>query len=502
MIRLSEMFENHMVFQQGKPVPVWGQSDREGSVVTAQICGKSGEGIVRNGAFLLRLPPLLVGGPYSLKVSCEDDLLLLKDVMVGEVWLAGGQSNMEMPLFAAEGAKEYLNRTDFSLLRLKTISRRSVSLEGEEYGFHFIPESSEKIPWHQADVSSAPYFSAIGCVVGQKLAEELKVPVGIISCNWGGTKVQPWVSQKVLKTNPVFAGDRERFFSRRQALGERSYSDWCTFQEDVKKSLGMRKDFVEKSLEDPLYYYHADSEIHWAPEFAFGDPNAPGCLYENMLSRVIPFGLRGILWYQGESSATFEDCNRYGEEMAALVDDWRLSFEDDSLYFVQIQLAAYDTSRRADPCDWAMIRQAQSDLCKKRKNVFLTNLMGISEVRNIHPRYKLEAGRRMANTVLAGCYHQDVPLEPEAVCALREGDFLRVLFRNASSLHISGEELQLDVGNGETFFRAEQYRLEGNSLLISTREHWVRYGYCPMPNDCLRNEADLGATPFLLREKE
>lgn len=113
MLRLSEMFENHMVIQQGRPAPVWGISDAEGASVIVSIAGKEAFALVKQGRFRATLPALPVGGPYTLCIECGKDSVTCEDVLVGEVWLAGGQSNMEMPLFAAEGAKDYLNRTDF-----------------------------------------------------------------------------------------------------------------------------------------------------------------------------------------------------------------------------------------------------------------------------------------------------------------------------------------------------------------------------------------------------
>ena len=217
-------------------------------------------------------------------------------------------------------------------LRIKTISRRSAGKNGREFGFHFIPESSDEIPWQITTKENIACFSAIGCVMGAKLCQELQVPIGVISCNFGATRIQPWISPETIKI-PVFAGDEERFKKRRQALGTLAQEAWKIYQRELEVLLADRDNFVEKSLDDPLYYWQMDAGLHWPPEYAQGDQNEPCCLYRLMLARVIPFAMRGVVWYQGESSATIEDCNRYAAEMEALIDDWRKAFENDDLVF-------------------------------------------------------------------------------------------------------------------------------------------------------------------------
>ena len=498
MLQLSEMFEDHMVLQWGRPVPVWGECDREGAYVTVTAEGREAAARVKGGRFCAYLPALMPGGPFTLRAECGGERVEREDVLAGEVWLAGGQSNMEMPLFAAQGAKEYLEKTAFSRLRLKTISRRSVSLEGREFGFHFIPESSDEMPWQQADAHSAALFSAMGCVAGQKLQEALDIPVGVISCNYGATQVQPWVSPETLKEHPAFRGDEKRYAQRRAALGEKARESWELFQRELREAVEDCGDFVEKSLENPLYYATADAQLHWPPEYALGDQNEPGCLYRCMLSRVIPFAMRGVWWYQGESSADAENCGRYQAQMEAMIDDWRRAFENDSLVFIQTQLAPYDTSRRAVPCDWPRIRQAQLDVCRTRNHVHLINLTGIGENRNIHPRPKIEAGLRMAWATLNEVYHHPAPEAPQARLALREGPWLRILFDHGEGLHMDGA--QLETGDGERFAPAEQWRTEGDSLLVRTEDHFVRYGWDCIPGEALKNCFNLGATPFCIQE--
>ncbi len=500
MLRLSEMFESHMVIQRGRPVPVWGDSDANGRIVHVSIADVETVALVEHGHFRATLPSLTAGGPYTLRLQCGKESVICEDVLVGEVWLAGGQSNMEMPLFAAEGARDYLKQTNFSNLRIKTISRRSAGKNGREFGFHFIPESSDEIPWQITTKENIACFSAIGCVMGAKLCQELQVPIGVISCNFGATRIQPWISPETIKI-PVFAGDEERFKKRRQALGMLAQEAWKIYQRELEVLLADRDNFVEKSLDDPLYYWQMDAGLHWPPEYAQGDQNEPCCLYRLMLARVIPFAMRGVVWYQGESSATFEDCNRYSAEMEALIDDWRKAFENDDLVFLQTQLAAYDTSRRADPCDWPAIRQAQLNVCNNVRNTYLTNLNGIGEARNIHPRYKIEAGIRLANTALRYVYHHKTPVAPQATYIRREGEWLRVGFENGMGLHVEDQVKQLEMGEGKNFVPVKEWKIEGESLLIRTGSHAIRYGWHSMPEDNLKNAYNLGATPFYIEEE-
>ena len=500
MIRLGEMFENHMVLQCRKPVHIWGSSSCDGGQISVKMNGGVWSGMVVNGRFALQLPAMEPGGPYQMEISDPEQTVLLEDILIGEVWLAGGQSNMEMPLFASEGAEAYLNRTVFQNLRFKTVSRKTRPSPEREYGFHFIPESSDPVPWTAADPESAPYFSAIGAVAGARLQQELGIPVGIISCNFGATRVQPWVSEKALRSEPVFAGDIETFFERRRALGPEAERSWQAFQAALRSMMDTRASYVPSSFRDPLFYCWQDGELCWPPEYAVGDHNEPGCLYATMLSRVFPFSMRGVLWYQGESSATLEDCYRYADEMKALIDDWRASFQDDSLCFVQAQLAPYDTSRRRDPCDWASLRQAQVQVCSAREHVYLTSLIGIGEPRLIHPRYKIEAGTRMADTALTHVYGRPFPQPPAALSMVRDGDWLRIEIQNGAGLHRTDEALQLEAGDQDDFEPAAEFKVEQDCLLIRTRHTKVRYGWSGYPTQGFVNGDGLALMPFLLQE--
>lgn len=502
MLRLSEMFESQMVFQQGRPVPVWGLSDREGATVCVGVAGQEASAIVRAGRFRLTLPALPRGGPYLLRVECAGEVVIVQEVWVGEVWLAGGQSNMEMPLFAAQGAKEWLAAFDEKRLHLKTISRRSTD-QPKEYGFHFIPESSDEKPWQAADRAAAARFSAIGCVFGTRIAQELQVPVGIISCNYGGTKVQPWVSPETLQTDEVFAGDLEAFDRLRTGLGEQAQTSWAQFQSSLASLLESSEDFLERSLDNPLYYWQADGKLPWPPQGAVGDANEPCCLWRHMVSRVAPFGLRGVLWYQGESSATREDNQRYGGQMRALIRDWRRAFENDELHWAQMQLAGYDTTRRLEPCDWPLIREAQRRLCKEERNVTLTHLIDLGEARNIHPVWKIEAGSRLADTVLHTVYgREDRPLAPQAQEAKREGEWVRIRFAHGQGLCCREKPAQLEVNDGQGFAPVDTLRVEDGSLMIRTNAAQIRYGWHCQPEGAIRNQSGLAAAPFLLEVEE
>lgn len=496
MLRLSEMFESSMVLQQGRPLPVWGVCDQENAIVRISVAGTEGFAQVKEGRFRATLPALQAGGPFTLTATAGPDTIVLSDVLVGEVWLAGGQSNMEMPLFAAKGAGDWLKKADFSRLRLKTISRKTIDID-REYGFHFIPESSDPMPWQTATPKSAALFSAIGVAMGEKLTRDLDVPVGVISCNFGATKVQPWVSPETLEKEPAFAGDLDLFCQRRTELGDNAKKSFDTFQQQLSRLSVDQDDYIRQSLENPLYYYQGDAACDWPPDYAVGDANFPCCLYLYMMTRVIPFAMRGVIWYQGESSATAEDTPRYLQQMQALVRDWRRAFENDELYWIQAQLAAYDTSRRAVPCDWPTIREAQRRLCREERNVFLINLMGISEIRNIHPVYKLEAAQRMANMALHAVYgRKSAPVAPEVVRAWREKGRVHVLFAHGEGLHRNGEITQLEIGGKEGFQPAQDIIVGENLVTCQGIGDQVRFGWHCMPEDSLKNAWDLPVTPF------
>lgn len=503
MLQFSEMFEDHMVLQHGRPVTVWGVCDREGQTVEVGFAGRRALAEVIKGCFRTSLPSLPPGGPYQLSARCRDESIEKTDVMVGEVWLAGGQSNMEMPLFASEGALEWLNGTNRTMLRVKTISRRTLG-SGDQYGYHFIPQFSRSMPWEVYDHRAALHFSAIAGVFGAQLANALKMPVGVISCNFGGTKVQPWVSRNTILHHPAFEGELTRFESRRDELAGKRRESWEVYQKQLREALEAPGDFVESFLTNPDYALQVESRIAWPPEYAIGDANQPACLFEHMLSRVYPFTLRGVIWYQGESSAGDEDCWRYKEQMRALIEDWRGAFEQDDLCWIQLQLAPYDTSRRLMKCDWPAIREAQRQLCQEVRNVHMVNLLGLGESNNIHPVHKIPAACRLANYALARVYAENAsawPVEPALAGAQREGEWVRIFFSQAEGLHIHEHPLQLEEGDGVSFRAAEDYLIAGQTLMLRCKGSVIRYGWRGFPKPGLCNGAMLPVGPFVIEVK-
>lgn len=500
-MKLSEMFESNMVLQQGRPVPVWGEAADE-DVVQITLAGQCAYAVAKGGMFRATLPALPAGGPHTLTACCKGESIRLEDVYVGEVWLAGGQSNMEMPLLCASGAKRYLEETPFPILRLKTLSRRSRP-GNQQFGFHFLPESSAPQPWRKADRESAALFSAIGCIFGMEISKHLNTPVGIISCNWGGTKVQPWVSPQTIASSPIFAGDDDAFKELRAHLGDQAASSQSAFERAVEAMARSSEEIVLSSLENPLYYWNLDGRLPWPPDGAEGDPNEPGCLYTHMLSRVFPFAMRGVLWYQGESSAQMEDVSRYEAEMRALIRDWREAFENDRLIFLITQLAPYDTSRRAMPCNWMKIREQQRRLAQECSDVFLGCIPDLGDARNIHPTHKIEAGVRMAQLARECVYAQPICGQgPVALYVLSTPHGVIVCFSHAEGLFFDTPPYIELSQDGERFAPADRVSPLPSALLCVCRAistpRFVRYGWSPMMDASLRNECNLPAGPFLL----
>ncbi len=455
MITPAFIFTDHAVLQCGKAVKIWGQCSSEKLEVRfadISVCAT-----VSNGHFTAVLPPMKAGLRGELSFTSDDgETLVLSDVVTGEVWIAGGQSNMEHPTFCTLYDEDELRNCDD--VRFFTVPRRTC-YGGETHGFHFIEIKAHETPWELCSKETAAEFTAVGCFFALKLQKELNIPIGIISCNWGATLAQNWVDEKYLERSPLTAA----LLENDNSLPKKDAPDVLAAHIEYQQKM---KEFCQNNDARALVDEVGVEKFLriCGPQFACGEPEnysrRVSVLRHSMLDRIIPYTAHGVIWYQGESNALPAPMakERYKAIFSALMSDWRDSFAAPSLPFYTVQLAAYP-SVGADKTNWAQIRAAQWELMNEDDRYYSVMAYDIGEKDNIHPAKKQVIGYRLADAALSNEYGLEKPwLSPSPVSCERScsevtltyGDDIRLTYKGESPTGIyvkyeDGSELEAEA---------------------------------------------------------
>lgn len=455
-LKLPAIFSDNMVLQRNKTLTVWGKATAGKEVSVSFSTQKKITTADASGNWHLTLDPLILStNPQDLTVQ-SGSIITLHNILVGDVWLCTGQSNMEYPLdrkwkkYAApkkgnDAAEEELKNPD--------------KVDGIRY--LYVEKSLNKIPelptrgWTNCDDTVLKYISAIGYFFAKEVYAETKVPIGIISSSWGGTRIEQWTPPAAYKQSPIFK--------------DAVTSD--TFRID-----GMK----------------------------------PGQMYKGMIEPLIPFGIKGILWYQGESNCTIEDQSTYPEKFRLFVTAWRNLFKDDQLPFYTVQIAPYLYSGRNDqkkhsadllPKFW----EAQSNCLKIPNTEMVVTTDLVDNLSDIHPSYKWIVAHRLALTALAKAYDKKsiVYSGPVYESMKRNKHTIDLQFiHTGSGLSVSdGKPLNwfIVAGKDKKFIKAAAV-IEGNKLKVSSNEvakpKYVRFAWEEKAQPNLINKEGLPARPF------
>ena len=420
MLRLAAVFGEHMVLQQGKPIAVFGEADGPVVITLAQ---HSVTAACEDGRFLARLPALAAGGPYTLTARCGHESVALDDVMVGEVWLCGGQSNMEFRLrderyYAEADAMQDSRVRFYEMPQAATVDEA----EALEQGHAWTPLA----PGACADVSAVAFYAA------RALAQRLNVAVGMIVCCIGGTSASCWMSRETLSAFPEgqayltefeqhVAGKTDEQFARESAAYQREVDRWNAAVAALK---------AEKPEISFAEITERAGAFPWPPPWGRTMLRRPAGPFETMLSRVAPYTLRGFLFYQGEQDSPPTRAGGYAAMLSALIAQWRALFEDETLFFAAAQLPRFGVEPDAE--DWPAIRAAQQTVIDATDNAALACLLDCGERDNVHPTDKRTPGAHLAALALRHAYGQAVPADgPRLVRAARDGSSLMLEFSGA-----------------------------------------------------------------------
>lgn len=481
-IKLGLPFSDHAVFQAGEIIPVWGDGGVPYRRMSCSIAGKTVWTYANSptGEFRFFIPPLEPGGPYELVVSNETGgtVHVVRDVMVGEVWFAGGQSNM------AWAMQDSFPRYEGSNNLVRVFREKK---------------------WVVMETSSIAKHGAVGSFFGDQLQRARGGAVGVIDRAVGGTYLACWMSRGAVRACPP-----ARKWCDDYELHQGDPVRWENppdFEFDNPER--QRREQLRKT--DP----GALPKPTWPPPrrvYRFGVHRnfRPYEYYERWIEPIQMFPIRGVVWYQGESEAmeSMEMACGYEEMMAALVADWRAQRGDPRLPFGIVQLAAYHSTEKdglKEVCPWAEVRDAQLRVSRSVPGVGMVSAIDVGEIHNIHPKNKIEVARRLCNWALGAVYGEKVAAltGPRFLDAsVGEGGKVRIRFTDADGGLVAETPVTCVFVRGETGgWKKADVVIDGEELVVSSSEVpspvEVRYAWDNFPvGATLKNACGYPASPF------
>jgi sialate O-acetylesterase len=480
-VKLPAVISDNMVLQQGRQVAIWGTADA-GEQVTVSL-GEQKETATADsdGKWKVELGPLKAGGPFEMTVAGKNTVTV-HNVLVGEVWVCSGQSNMELTVITpyaggVKNAEEEVAAAKYPLMRLFIVKKVVASKPQTDVEGHWVAVSPETIG----------NFSAVGYFFGRELHRTLKFPVGLIDSSWGGTEAEAWTSAPALEADPDLKVVADSW--------QHSIAEFPHVLEQYQQKLGE----WEKSAEE------ADANGKVAPLLPDGpkDPRSHSWrdagLWNAMMAPLTPYAIAGAIWYQGESNADF--AYQYRKVFPTMIQQWRNSWGEGDFPFLFVQLANFDAGGKF-PDAWAVLRESQEKTLALPKTGMAVTI-DIGESHNIHPINKQEVGRRLALAAQAIAYDRKIEYLGPAFKSLRSVQgTLRLQFTHAAGgLVMRGQTLKgfVIAGEDQQFFPA-QAKIEGNEVVVSSphvaKPVAARYGWANDPKCNLYNQHGLPAPPF------
>lgn len=469
-IVMSVSFGDGMVLQRDAPIRVFGQAS-EGAVVTVQLHGQQDTATSQSGTWMATLNPMPAGGPYDLTISGDGTDLAYSDVMLGEVWLASGQSNMAMALQGTKGSAQYLPTGPTPTLRF-------LKIPVTEFG----EINRKRVSWTHASPETAKTFSAVAYFFGVELQKRLGVTVGIIGSYRGATWNENWMTAESIKETPTL----KYLFDKYDAEYAR---------------------FADEAAYESAYQAYLEKMTAWRAKggwsygmvpFAPLGPKAyqrPSGLYECMIKPLQPYSIKGCIWYQGEgNSARHEE---FRTLFPAFVRGWRDSWQSPDMPFYFVQLPPYKDKT------WPFFRQAQLDCAKSIRNCGLVVSEGCGDPIDIHPKTKKPIGDRLAVAVSAEVYgHAHIPFGPVYDSVSFDGKRATVSFDYADKgLAVRSESTKaFEIAGADKVYAIASFKLDEERLVLWNDDipapRYVRYAFKPNPGLCLFNLDGLPASPF------
>lgn len=467
-LKPNALFSDHAVLQQGVEVPVWGKAN-EGDIVTVKIQDQTLTATTERGKWMVRFKVLKPGGPFTLSIQGEKELLF-QDIYVGETWLCSGQSNMERHLGLQRGQQPLENwekevaTANYPLIRHFLVSKNNADT----------PLDDVQGKWVVCSPQTAADFTAVGYYFGRDLHQKLQVPVGLIHSSWGGTRVEAWTRSEVLTTS----------FPEVSVGHQRAIEDYADALEKNKKELEKGE---SKGLPPPVGYVSLKDPSK--------SPSRPSNLYNAMIAPLLPYAIRGVIWYQGETNRG--NPRLYRKLFPAMIADWRFQWGGKEFPFLFVQVAPFKDMNPE-------IREAQFLSWKNTPKTSMVVTTDIGDENDIHPSHKEPVGQRLALAARALAYGESIEYSGpvfESVTFNAEKATITFSHEGKGLTSKMGALQGFEIaGSNKKYYPAEATSIGKSTIVVSNPEvtsaAYVRYGWSNVPDVNLYNEEGLPASPF------
>ncbi|WP_166647083.1 sialate O-acetylesterase [Prosthecobacter fusiformis] len=495
-VTLPAIFTDGLVLQQKKSVAIWGKAEADENVTITFAGQAKVTQADLDGEWRVLLDPMPANATPADMTVAGKNTITLKDILVGEVWICSGQSNMQWTVSQAANAEQEIPAAQFPQIRMFNVER-ATAME---------PATDVKGSWKEARPANVGQFSAVAYYFGRHLHQVLKVPVGLINTSWGGTRVEAWTSHESLRERPCAAqllsdwdGIRSSWDAAAEnARFETAKAEWqaqvkAINEENAKLAKGEKK----KAPAAPR-----------PPDDPNKTPHHPAVLFNAMVAPLIPYTLQGAIWYQGESNQN--RAFQYQELLPNMINDWRTRWNDEFSFYI-VQLASYGNrlpvTKEAGVADtWAELQEAQYLTAITLPKTGLAVINDIGEENDIHPKNKQEVGRRLALWALTKDYGRSstIPSGPLFKNSMVEGGQVRIQFDYVGGglkTRDGGELKHFQIAGEDQKWVWAKAKIEGNEVVVSSPEVpapvGVRYAWAAWPEGAnLINAEGLPASSF------
>ena len=516
-VKLPTIFGDHMVLQQEATLPVWGWADKGEKVTVAFGKSTASATADADGKWRVDLPALPAGTPPGTLVVAGKNTVTINDVLVGDVWLCSGQSNMEFPLNSAFNSKEAVPQATDDQIRLFHVPE-TVAIE---------PRDDIHAEWEVCSPAAARTFTAVGYFFAKNLRSILKRPIGLIESSFGGTPAEAWTDLATLKAQPElqhFANEFEKAAAKYPGGDAEFIPKQAAYDADAKKMLAESK--IDPAFQAKESEWKKQAAAATAagtkppmeprppqpPSLGIGK-NLPTALFDGMIAPLIPFSIKGVIWYQGENNTRFvDDATGYAKLFPAMITDWRGLWKQGDFPFLFVQLANFTT-----PNFWPELRESQLKTLSL-SNTGMAVIIDIGTGGNIHPPDKADVGYRLSLAARHVAYGENLVYSGPIYAAMKtEGNAIRISFRPDSiggglvigkapwtdpkAAPASTTQLtSFKIAGADKKWVDATAKIEGGAVVVSSpavpTPVAVRYGWETDPSCNLYNKEGLPASPF------